>query len=1472
MTDTLAGGPVPSSAPGATPPPLVSPHPDASAAIQSTLAAAPELANDPATAVSVAATGGTPIVAQSVVQAGKRQANAVAQNKVTASGGGGLFADIAHIGGDALHAVAHAANVGLATVQQEYRYLHDVEARHGMGAAFLEGAGILGAGIAGTVASGGNLDVGLLAGEGAARIEGALFYKDSWARAANPNYRDPHTGQLVSFGRDVTNALGIKGGEKTVMSGALDGLGDLIADPLALGGKVVAAQRTVSITAENVERAFNNPLSGFRPAVNDIAKVDSPGLIAQRYPQFKAIAGELAAAHTAEDVKDVFKDLAASNELLDAAKLPTLSPAHVPFRAIREGAANMARPGEGAISGLNGPVGTLATGVAKVISPRAWADRLAAVPGSTFSRDTMDITGTQINPADIRGVNDVMAMVRYSGSGRQAQAAGDAFVAATPAQRITIVQNAWFKMLFKLAGVDEPDVGLTDETGAYKDALSELVDGRTKKALLERFKTHMGNANIEGVGPDRVFGMRPDGDIVRPVVDEEGVATQAAIRMNQTGNISLPNITEARRMAQAISSGRTSRVLAGVDDFFYDHVTQGIFKPLVLMSGGYALHISLSELIPNTLRAGVGKSVGALYNRAIANLGYRAEETDKAGLLQWLYDVGGKRALANSDRAEYLAEMYAANGGIRTSLAGTSGEAIQGETNQAERLSFTGRQSAARMKTGSDFGRFDDNDEDFIKKWQASLHEAANDPWTLTAAKEYRAALARGEGPIQAAESARQKTADLLRTENPHVMDLYARAKYKTAGAPASWDAIDDHASALVQALQGDIHARPRGGELGLPNMDLLTDVINGRTPARHELEAMDPSLRPQAIKGRTLVPDGEGTVQRIANFGFRKILNPMVNIISRNQTYAIEYADAREALQPRVDAGLMTRDQAMTTAQAQATTHMMRFVHNLHDRTQWTATMRNWAPFYFAQEQAYRRMGRLLAEDPGAFRRYQLMISGVHDLAVNQQDSTGNKYIAFPGSGFLGKGVADLMGESGLSVGGVSPAAFGGSFSSANVIFPLSQGVKPDIGPMVIVPAMMLSGMFSELGKNYGAYRPVTNLLASDLADVAGQQAMSSGVLQQLIPNAFVGRLVEAFQGNDRAFNSSVMQAYQLADYQQAKATEDWIKGGRKGPAPQLIPPENATAQVRQQFQDKIRNMVRALYLARAITGMVSPVSSSVEMQNFGFPAKLNAAITKAGSVSQGMTQFILDNPDALPYTVAQSYVPSATDQTQKSGYSLASSQQGMDWVNSNQALLTKYGVGALWLMPQLTDSKYSPTVYNEQIAQGLRVKDTPDQFLNALYVAAGDNVYYAGLAIHEQRLAAMGNNAMAKNDEYNAWNQWVTTLEKQHPVWAEDHLSPTKQVNRMQTIQTLQAVYAAGDAPNTTQSSQVYQLLQNYQQAAAEFAAAGNQTSYSAQLSGQKAVQDAWIAYADNLETAVPSLKPIIQSVFKEALVVKT
>ena len=270
--------------------------PSISQAINNTVSSAPELKNDPGTAVAVGAAGGTPTKAQAVAQAGTRQANATAQDQV-AQTGTDIFGDIADGAVSALSKVAHYANDGLSTVQHEYRYLHAVEATHGRTAAVMEGAGILAGMVAGTLVDPGEGTV--LGAEAATYLEGQFAYKNLWNQTLNPNYKDPHTGQLVSFGRDVSSVLGLHGGAQTAVSGALDGLGDMIADPLGLVGKGLGEAHSVTgmggllgrtfqgtaITVENVDQAYDT-LPSIRRAFSDIAGMTA-GDIGFSYPQFK---------------------------------------------------------------------------------------------------------------------------------------------------------------------------------------------------------------------------------------------------------------------------------------------------------------------------------------------------------------------------------------------------------------------------------------------------------------------------------------------------------------------------------------------------------------------------------------------------------------------------------------------------------------------------------------------------------------------------------------------------------------------------------------------------------------------------------------------------------------------------------------------------------------------------------------------------------------------------------------------------------------------------------------------------------------------------------------------------------------------------------------------------------------------------------------------------------------------------------
>lgn len=1440
--------------------------------------AAPGLKTDPGTAVAVAAGGGdVGMKAQAVQQAKNHVALAEAAQGQHASGGlGGLLHDATSLAGDALNegkslvsGAARLMNVPLRTVQQEYRYLHDVEARHGATAAVEEGLGILAGAAAGTVAEPGEGTI--LGAEAAAWLEGHASYKDSWQRAANPNYRDPHTGQLVSFGRDVADALGARTGSfHSGLSGALDAMFDLGLDPMANTGKAygdVYSQEgargllgkfftgTSTATAEDVARA--SMLPRVKLAFADIARSDA-GTIAVRYPGLAPIALTLEQDSTAAEVRQTFMELAGSMEMMEQPTLPTLSLGHLFGRTLRDAARN-----------AGGPLGYL---------PRTIADALESQPGNTLDPESLDFMKGKVSMTTNDGAKDLYRFVRFGQGDRVARATVDAFLHGTPGERYTILKNSVYSTLLSMAKMRDPGEDAYPDLGDY---MQDIGRGDVTNRVMEMFANHMQAAMAEGGDPGKIYGTDELGNVIAGPVMPDGSEIAAGITSGQTGDVSLPNLVEARRMAQAIRSTRVRRVLAGTDDFVFNHYTQGIWKPLELMSLGYGFHISLSEAIPNTLRTGIFRTARTMYSRALSKMDYQdLNEGDVRGLAGWLWRMGGQHIAQNSEDAQALTEAYLLNEGYRRPVGLTAGEITRGETQPVLKAENGLRQiGAVPGHATNDWAQVGNENSRFAELHWSSFRRSANDRWSREAAGAYLNAAREGKSAAEGTIAARNAVADALRDEPPEVLENYARNFGKRASSPDGWDNITDWADSIVSRVKGLVHGRPTDMANKVPgpiNMDLLHSMANGHTPDLDTFENLSAAERPLRVEGQIIVPSGDHLVNKIANVGFKKILDPMVNAISRNQEFAVEYLKQYKDLQPAVDRGVISDEERVVMANYRAVQHGVRFVHNLTDRTQWTTTMRNWAPFYFAQEQAYRRMGRFLVEDPGGFRRYQMAISAVSNVANSYADGQGNQYITFPGSGWLGTLAASMMGMHGMMVGTVPPAQFGGSLSSASVIFPMSNGVTPELGPLGTISAEGLSTMFQQLGKTYATFSRPSQIALDALNAVDHGGGFNQSILEQVMPNATIERMVQLYEaqhGGDSGFNSSVMQTYQMLAYMQAQATAKWEKDGAHGQPPHIIPTQQEVASnsaVAQNFVQTVKHYVTTLYIMRAVLGFASPISAEVEPQNFGFSKQLQAAISSSGSVAQGFTKFLTEHPNALSYTVAESFTPGVNDT--KSGYSLSSSVPAQNWVADHRALLDHYGPSALWLMPQLKDAKYSPAIYNEQIADHLRQRDTPQQFLNQLYIAAGDSVYYKNLAIFEQELTAAGKDSTAKNAAYDNWNAFVAQMAKQYPVWYQDFSGNDRQSNALNTIQNLQQIFASGQAPPGEQTDGVKVLLNSYEVAATEYQQAGTGKSYSTQQYDQSQVSHAWTTYLDQTAASYPNLKPIIDTVFKNALKVKT
>jgi hypothetical protein len=238
-------------------------------------------------------------------------------------------------------------------------------------------------------------------------------------------------------------------------------------------------------------------------------------------------------------------------------------------------------------------------------------------------------------------------------------------------------------------------------------------------------------------------------------------------------------------------------------------------------------------------------------------------------------------------------------------------------------------------------------------------------------------------------------------------------------------------------------------------------------------------------------------------------------------------------------------------------------------------------------------------------------------------------------------------------------------------------------------------------------------------------------------------------------------------------------------------------------------------MYGAKAIVGALTPISPELQVQNWGLPSELSNDITKQGSLLKGMQVFLSKHPDATPYTVWQS--------SSNEGVTVPASVAAEKIINDNMHLINnpKYGNAALLLLiAPSTNATYNPTVYNEQIAQGLRAKLKPfdasgngqfPSYLNQLYVSAGDALVLGKwYPQYEKQIAGLTGTM-----KYQAEQNWQATLTKYaalNPIWGEAWNSNARQAQRGDLINQMRALLASPDAPKSKAADETRTLLAAY------------------------------------------------------------
>jgi hypothetical protein len=1196
--------------------------------------------------------------------------------------------------------------------------------------------------------------------------------------------------------------------------------------------------------------------------VRDARMVTSPGL---------------ASASTIQEAHAVVMNRAILGTEAIGHKLPTMSGAKLAMTALRERTADL-------------PVNNLHP-FAGLLNPKTTIGNVRKL----FLRTPVGVKGSlaKLDPHLVEG------LVKFWTAGvgdAAAQDAADKLFDLNMVGRKNLVNNMFLNNLAAYAGVTQPI--LKERLGEELDeeqTLGWLQDPKIRSKIKDLMSESFNTNDPDGMG---VYGGRTDGNVPRLRWDPSGRKVAVGLLRSQASDdYTIPDLNEFHHMAKLFANGHAA--LGSIDEALFNHVTARM-KALMLSTGAaYATHMAGAEDALNAQRLGLGTLIDGGLAASVGKSQWRALNADYEAVAK----AGGTRFLGRGAQGNTLRQI-----GVVARTMRRAGRVLGVDLNaeQIARIQRFAARSISRFLTEDDAryaAQFAIQTEGhMVSASLSNLHsQGLDDSQTLNGTigrLRYKAGnryeqITRGEGDdryvpdhqswlrLQSKDSVHQAAADALRkahlrgvAEKQAIKEARAAAKraieeipkseaeglyytqMKAVGSPATRSPIDDAAADIVENVRAATYS-PR---TFTPNGKLLDHVAEGEQASLRELAQIPAADRPHNVPGRVLVPNASNLVDRVTESDFQHIAQPIIASLARMPTATATYIKYAKAYEKMVADGRLTAEMAAVKAAADTEIDMVRFVHNPPDRVQLDMFMRNWAPFLFAQNQAYRRGLRLLADDPAAFMRYYRSIVGVASVAHQMTDGQGNEYISIPGAGFLTHPILDALSMIGVANASLNPTGFGGTLSSANVIFPMSQGVRPDLSPIIIFPSGVLNGMIGGLGKAYPSFSKDALQTQGALNWVVGSDNIDESTLQQIIPNSIAANIIATGLGSSTSFNSTMMNVMQNLDYQHNLAIYKWEADGRRGPQPQIVPDSNASPATQQQFIQRVKNQTRIAFMLKTVLGALSPLGAEVTVNDFGLSQDLNNDINKAVAAGKGVdagyTEFLAKHPDATPYTVSKS--------TTIQGESLPESEAAQKWVTDNMAKINA-NPAYLLFMPQSTNQNYDPAVYAEQVADGLRTRDTPSQYLDKLYTAAGDQNYYAAYDIHVANIKAAGSNSAALNTEYSNWDAYVQYLAQQQPIWWSTFSNGQKASDAMQSITQLRTIYAAHEEPDTPMARGIGGILDNLTEYEDQYEAAGQSSDYA---SAQKQVVDNWQALTAQWATNYPELSPVINSVFRDAL----
>jgi hypothetical protein len=462
------------------------------------------------------------------------------------------------------------------------------------------------------------------------------------------------------------------------------------------------------------------------------------------------------------------------------------------------------------------------------------------------------------------------------------------------------------------------------------------------------------------------------------------------------------------------------------------------------------------------------------------------------------------------------------------------------------------------------------------------------------------------------------------------------------------------------------------------------------------------------------------------------------------------------------------------------ATSQILQYVDNPLVRSQIAFSSRNFARFYRATEDFYRRVYRVVRYNPEAIVKAGLTYEGITHSGWIQKDDQGEPYFVYPGIEPVYRAVQGALQAFGVGAEFKTPlpVQFGAQLKM------ITPSLNPDslaptfAGPLAGVSVKTVSNLVGIF--NPGAADTITQL-------TLGKYAVDQPMVSAFLP-AHINRLYSAMNQDER--DSQYASAWR-------KAVTYLEAGGHGIPKRydennNLIPP---SAQELEEYRLRVKNTTVAILGTRFVFGFFAPASPQVQLKSdmaewvrdngrANFKQLWNKLSEQyAGDYDAAMAKWVELYPDQIPFTVPES-------ERSTVAYFKYAEESGA-FVDKNEGLFKQFPQGAAFLIPH--KSGFSWDAYKTMTDMGLRRNKRVADYLRDVQTAADLQSYYAKKNAYEESLTQVGTD-FERSQLRKEFTDWKTSFFAGRPLVAEElSQGSQKAIERINAINDLRAMLQA-------------------------------------------------------------------------------